>query len=200
MPPKPKKKPVKPPASSPKDRIIDAALVLSAQQGWGMTTVRDIAAEADIDLAEFYDLFEDKNEILVAYGRRLDRKVLSAFEEIHPETPFRDAIFDILMERFDLANADRDALKSILNSFKTDPKQGLIALPHLANSMTRMLEAAGLDAYGLKGAARVTGLTAAVAWVTRVWLEDESRDLSKTMSALDKALTRIENLADRFNL
>lgn len=203
MPPKPKKKQQK---TAPKilkpirDVIIDAALVLAAQQDWEFVTVRNIADEAGISLAEFYTCFDGRDDIINAYGRRLDTQVLEAFDDYNPETPVRDLLFDILMERYDLANQDRTALMSILNSYKKDPKQFIVTLPQLGASVTRMLEAAGVDAYGWKGAARVAGLTGVVAWVTRTWLEDESRDLSKTMSALDKALSRIENLADRFNL
>lgn len=203
MPPKPKKKQQKTASKvqkSARDTIINAALTLAAQQDWEFITVRNIADEAGISLAEFYAVFDNRDEIVNAYGRRLDAKVLKGFEDFNVETPVRDLLFDILMERYDLANQDRDALKSILNSYKKDPKQFIVMLPQLGASMTRMLEAAGVDAYGWKGAARVAGLTGVVAFVTRTWIEDETQDLSKTMSALDKALSRIENLADRFNL
>ncbi len=203
MPQKQARKAQKPQTSggqSGRDKIIDAALSLALQQGWDMTTVRNIADEAGITLAAFYESFDGKDDILSAYGRRLDNKVLDVFADLNPETPVRDLLFDILMERFDLANRDKAALKSIFNSFKSDPKQMVVALPQLGASMTRMLEAAGVDAYGWKGALRVAGLTATAAWVTRTWLEDDSRDLSKTMAALDKALSRVENLADRLGL
>ncbi len=199
MPPKPAPKKQKPQVSV-KDRIINAALKLAAVQSWSFITIRDVANEAEIDLADFYEVFDGKDDIVTAYGRRLDLKVLQNFSDIHPETPLRDLIFDIIMERFDLANKDREGLKSILNSMKSDPKQFFTALPQLGCSMTKMLEVAGIDAYGPKGAMRVAGLTAAVAYVTKTWLEDESADLSKTMASLDKALERIESLAERFGL
>ena len=199
MPPKQKPKKQKPPLSA-KDKIIRAALDLASVQSWTFVTVRDIASESGLSLADFYDIFDGKDDILTAYGRKLDARVLESFSDFNPETPVRDLIFDILMERFDLANADKAGLKSILESFRADPKQAFISFPQLGASMTRMHEAAGVDAYGRKGAARIAGLTFVTVWVTRVWLEDESQDLSKTMAALDKALSRIENLADRFNL
>lgn len=183
-----------------KDRLVDSAFALAATQGWALTSARDIAENADVNLAEFYDVFDCKEDILLAYGRKLDRLVLEAFSEPHPETPVRDLIFDILMERFDLANKDKPAIKSIFSSFRTDPGLLLFSTSHLGASMSRMLEAAGVSVNGLSGAARVAGLTTIVVWVTKIWLEDESPDLSKTMAALDKALSKIENIADRFNL
>lgn len=203
MPRKQQKKTPPPKAANdkaPRDRIIEAALHLAAVQGWDHCTVRDIAAEAGVDLPEFYDHFEERSDILVAYARRLDRQVLSAFAEPDYETGPRDRLFDIIMERFDLANQDREALVSIIKSHRADPKQVIVALSHLGGSMAKMLDAAGLETTGLRGALRVAGLSAAYIWVLRSWLEDESEDLSKTMASLDKCLGNLETAANTFGL
>ena len=197
---KQQKNPESPKDKSVKDRIIDAALTLATVQGWETCTVRDIAEEADISLEKFYDHFDEKSDVLVAYGRRIDRAVLAAFAELDYESKARDRLFDILMERFDLANQDRDAVLSILHSYKADPKQALISYPHLCQSMTRMLEAAGLDTSGLRGAARVAGLSALFICVLRVWAKDKSADMSETMAALDKGLSRMESAANSLGL
>lgn len=205
MPDMPKKKPPHSPAEKhpktpPHERIIDAALHLAEIQGWDMTTVRDIALEAGVELEEFYQHYTGREEIIAAYGRRLDRKMFKAFPEAGPETSTRDMLFDVLMERFDLANADKPALTSILSTCRTDPKLLLINLPQLGGTVTRILETAGISPYGIKGAFRIAGMTAALLYVMRVWLKDDTVDLSRTMVALDKALDRCENIAGRFNL
>ncbi len=61
-------------------------------------------------------------------------------------------------------------------------------------SMVWMLEAAALDSAGLRGAVRVRGLGLLYLSVLRVWLDDDSEDLSRTMAALDKRLKRIDRL------
>lgn len=183
-----------------KEQIIKSALSLAASGGWAHITLREIADDAGLTLAEFYDYFEDKTDILVAYGRRLDRIVMLNFPNFHPETPHRERLFDILMERFDLANQDRAAILSILNSMTLDPKQLVISMPHLGLSMARMLELAGIDTNGLRGAIRVTGLIGIYAWVLKTWMKDESTDLSKTMASLDKALARADGWAKAYNL
>ena len=185
---------------SVRDRIIDGALSLAAVQGWESCSVRDITVESDVTLEEFYDHFDDRADVIAAYGRRLDRIVLSRFAELDYDTSPRDRLFDILMERFDVAGESRDGVVSILKSCKVDPKQAVISLPHLGGSMARMLEAAGLDTAGLRGAARVAGLTALYMWVMRIWVEDDSEDLSKTMAALDKGLGRLESAANSLGL
>ena len=188
------------PETSPKDRIIDAALSLAAVQAWEHCSVRDIAQEAGVSIAEFYDHFEERSDIVTAYIRRIDRAVLSHFSEPDYEANPRDRLFDILMERFDQVGDDREGLLSIVSSHRTDPKQVLISLPLLAESMTKMLEAANLSTSGFRGAARVAGLSAGFAWVVRTWAEDDSEDLSKTMAALDKVLGNLERAANTFGV
>jgi len=178
-----------------KERAVAAALELAARMGWDMVTMTDIADKARCSLAELSDIFDDKGDILDAYGRALDRRMLENSSTPDPSASERDRLFDLLMERFDLLNEDRDAIVSILKSFALDPKQAVISLPHLGRSMSWTLEAAGLSTQGLKGAARVLGLTIVYMNVLRHWVNDDSADMSKTMAALDKSLSRAEQCA-----
>jgi AcrR family transcriptional regulator len=188
------------PTISLKDRVIDAALELSSRMGWDMVTMTDIAEKAGASLAELSDHFDDKTDILIAYGKRIDKKMLEAFAEPDPAAPSRDRLFDILMERFDIIGADRAAVVSILKSFTGDPKQAVISFPHLGRSMAWTLEAAGVETSGLKGAVRVMGLAGVYLYALKAWMDDDSPDLSKTMAALDKGLSRAEQCANTFML
>lgn len=183
-----------------KERVIAAALSLAASMGWDMVSMADIASEAKTTLADLSDIFDDKGDILVAYGRLVDRRVLENAGQGSPEDSPRDRLFDIIMERFDILGEDRDAIVSILSAYRFDPKEAIIALPHLARSMAWMMEAAGIDVAGIKGAVRLSGLSALYAHVLWVWIRDESPDLAKTMAALDKDLSRAEHVAGTFML
>jgi AcrR family transcriptional regulator len=183
-----------------REHVLTTTLQLATTQGWGQVSVRDICADAVISMADFYDLFDDKTDILVFYGRRLDRHVMEQFLSFHPETPHRERLFDIVMERFDRANQDRAAILSILNSMKSDPKQMVISMPHLGLSMARMLELAGIETDGIRGALRVAGLIGVYAWTLRTWIDDDTNDLSKTMATLDKLLGRVDDFAKNYNL
>lgn len=183
-----------------RERAVAAALDLASRMGWDMVTMTDIADKAHAGLADLSEIFDDKGDILVAYGRRIDKKVLENVGDADPLTPERDRLFDILMERFDVLNEDREAVLSILRSFGSDPKQAVISLPHLGRSMAWMLEAAGIDTSGVKGAVRVAGLTLVYLNALRHWSRDDSADLSKTMAALDKSLSQAERCAGTFML
>jgi AcrR family transcriptional regulator len=200
MPSKQAKSTQKVPPLPLKERAVNAALDLASRMGWDMITMADIADKAHATLAELADVFDDKTDVLVAYGRQIDKKVLTLCANPDPSMSERDRLFDILMERFDVLNGNRAAVVSILKSFAFDPKQAVISLPHLGRSMAWMLEAAGIDTSGIKGAVRVAGLTIVYLNATRHWMTDDSADLSKTMAALDRSLNRAEQCANTFML
>lgn len=180
--------------------LVYAALDLAAARDWASLTLRDIADAGGVSLADLHAHFDDKTDILAAFGRDIDRQVLEGLVEPSADLSIRDVLFDILMDRFDLLNDHRDALVSILDSFLPDPKQALISAPHLVKSMNWMLEAAGEDTTGILGAVKVTGLTGIYLNVLRTWKQDDSADLSKTMAALDKNLDRSEKFMNMFGL
>lgn len=182
-----------------RQRVLLACLNLAAQEDWGRLSVRDIVRHADISSAEFYVHFEDKEDILLFYGKQIDQHVLQTITETEShdlEGSVRDRLFDVLMERLDKVNEHREAVLSILQSFCFDPKQALIGLPHLAKSMSKMLEVSGISTSGLFGAVKVAGLTAIYCATLRTWKEDDSQDLTKTMAVLDRNLSRAEKAAD----
>ena len=143
----------------PKVKIIETALNLAAEKGWAYITLADIAKASKLSLAALHEHFEDKSDILAGFSRMVDGRVLAGLGEGDSAASPRDRLFDILMERFEVLNEYRSGLVSVLDSFKSDPKQFVIGLPHVCKSMSWMLEAAGMDTLGLRGAARLAGLS-----------------------------------------
>ena len=178
-----------------KAKIVEISLALAVEQGWEKTSLRDIAEKAGLSLAELYDVIDDKEDVLVLLGRMIDKQVMAGGNTPDEDVSARDRLFDLMMDRYDALNEHRDGVMAILESFKYDPKQMVISLPHLCRSMTWMLEACHLDTTGIKGAIKVAGLTGVYIKVLRTWMDDDSPDLSKTMAALDKALERVERTA-----
>lgn len=201
--PKPPKKTTKT-AKTPKnvrESAVRAALDLAATQGWEQVTLPAVAKHAGIGLAELRDHIEDRLDILAAYGRMVDKRVMEAASgDADSGTPPRDRLFDLVMERLDVLSEDREGVKAILSSFRFDPKQAVISLPHLGRSMIWMLEAAGVSTGGIKGAMRVAGMTALYLNTLRTWRDDESADMSATMAALDKNLERAEKIVSLLRL
>ncbi len=183
--------------STKKQKIMDSALYLAKSQGWEYTTLRDIAEHAGISAADLYSVIEDKSDIIMMIGRMIDKKLMDNLDiSSDDESCSRERLFDIMMDRYEELNEYRDGICAILESFKCDPKQMIISMPHLCKSMSLMLEISGIETSGVKGAIKITGLTGIYLKVLRVWIKDESKDLSKTMAYLDKTLERAERAAN----
>lgn len=178
-----------------KGSALRAALNLAATKDWAGISMDDIAEECGCAPADLQKVFKGKNEILIAYGEQLDHKVAENVF-IDEESPERDRLFDVIMERFDILNEDRAAVLSVAKSFCTDPRAALTGLPHLGQSMVSMLETAKIDGVGPRGMLTAFGLTGVYLYVLKAWRDDDSADMGKTMVTLDKALGNAESLAE----
>src|SRR5215470_6581434 len=174
--------------STPKGRVLAAALACAAAKDWAQVSLLDIAQEAKVPLGEMRDLFPSKSAIIAALLRAVDREVLNRTERVAGQEK-RDLLFDVLMTRFDVLAPHKAALRSMAKSTGGD----LALAGPLFASQHWMLEAAGIDSSGAGGAVRVAGLAGVYASVFRTWLEDEDPGHARTMAALDRRLRRGES-------
>ncbi len=189
----PRRRAAKPP-TEPLSALIAAALRLAATQGWRDTTLADIAAEAGLGLAEVRGLVGSRDGVLAAFVRRIDTEVLAGTAPELAAEPPRDRLFDVLMRRFEALKPHRDGVRAILRAERGDPCALACGGLRLLRSMGWMLEAAGIAPTGLLGRIRVKGLAAVYLAALRVFLDDDSADLGRTMAALDRGLRRAESV------
>jgi AcrR family transcriptional regulator len=176
--------------STPRGRILDAALKCAAAKRWSDVTLLDIAEGAQLGLADLRkEELGSKTAILAALLRAVDDEVLKQAPRRAEGQSARDQLFDIVMTRFDVLAPYRAALRSIHASGAADLS---LARPVLA-SMGWMLEAAGIGTDGASGGLRVTGLATIYGSVFRTWLEDDDPGHARTMAALDRRLRRGES-------
>jgi AcrR family transcriptional regulator len=184
---------------SPSDTVLDAFLRLAGDKGYGDVTLRDVAAAAEVGLADLYRLYPDKVALVSAFLARTDAAVLAGTpRQADPEETARDRLFDVMMRRYDALKPHRAAWRAIARAAMRDPLLALALAPAARRSVGAMLEAAGLASDGISGAVRQNGLMAIHAAVLRVFEADESADLSKTMAALDGRLKTAERWAQQF--
>ncbi|MBL8706232.1 MAG: TetR family transcriptional regulator [Rhodospirillales bacterium] len=177
-------------------RAIDAAMDLAAREGWGSVTLNTVAEACGVRLMELYARFPSRTAILAGFARRIDGQVLkggSAGADAG-ESP-RDRLFDVMMRRYDAMKPYRAAIASIVAEAPRDPLALLCLCGQGRRSMEWMLEAAGIGTGGPLGVLKAKALGAIHLGVLRVWLNDESDDLAKTMAALDTTLARVEPIA-----
>jgi len=177
---------------SDRDRIVDAAMRLIAEQGWRRLTLAVVAAEAYMPIVRLYRAFPAKPAILCGLARQIDEAVLAVPLEIEADERPRDRVFDLLMRRFDALRPHRAALEALARELPVDPLSALAVAAGVLRSMALMLEAAGIATSGLGGIIAVKLTTAAYGATMRTWLRDDSPDLAPTMAMLDRRLRAIE--------
>ena len=182
----------KPSPSDPKSALREALLRMVAAGGWRDLSYADIAKDAGLSLAAAYDAYPSKAAILTGIGRDIDARLFASLEEDPLDGSARDRLFDLLMRRFDVLNEHREAYAALARELPRTPLEAGCLLFQLRRSLANTLEVAGLSASGMRGAVRIEGLGAIYAAALRVWLKDDSADLSKTMAELDKRLGQVE--------
>lgn len=205
--------------ADPRDKLIASMLRLVPAQGWTAVSLRDIADEAGIALAQCYDRFPSKITLVSAYFIKRDQDMLLLVEQERaqdttpPETATgqgarpedqeeaeqqeetaRERLFDVAMARFDAMEEDKPFLVALENACRRDPALTLSLLPAWRRSIRCVLEAAGIDTTGLRGLLRQKIYGGALLMAGRTWLKDDSADMATTMAALDKQLLRTERL------
>ncbi|AIB13620.1 hypothetical protein ABAZ39_16925 (plasmid) [Azospirillum argentinense] len=176
-------------------RVAAAAMRLAAGQGWRNTGLLAIARAAGVPPGAFYRRFPSRSDVLAAVSRVADTAVLADDAPVGPDESARDRLFDVMMRRYDALLPYRGGLRSVVRDLRREPLTALAFSRHFGRSMAWMLRAAGVEADRTGGALFVAGLGAVQARVMRVFLEDDSADLSRTMAALDSELRRAERWA-----
>ena len=175
--------------------LITAAFRIAGHDGWHRLSVVAAAREAGLPLPAVRARFPSRAAILLRFGSLADQEALRGAP---PDGSSKDRLFDLLMRRFDVMQANRAGVKALLRALPVDPPLALLLACATRRSMRWMLEAAGISGAGPRGELRVKGLMGVWLWTLRAWDKDESEDLSGTMSALDHALHRAEQIEATF--
>ena len=183
-----------------RNSILSAALDVAAEHPWEFVAMRQIADSAGVSVSDITHHFPNKTDIVAAIINDLDSEVEDVFSDTDHNTPVRDRLFDVLMERIELANQNRLAHISFFKSFGWTKEGSCADIALLKSSMTRMAACAGMETSGLFGGLHLTGLTVSYMWVLFTWMNDASPDLGKTMAELDKTLGRAEALKNYLNI
>jgi AcrR family transcriptional regulator len=189
------RRPASPPPQTPagaseRERIVEAFMALLGEQPIEEVGFGDIAARADVSLADLRTLFGSKLAILAFYLKEIDRRVLAGIDADMAEEPPRERLFDVLMRRLDALSAHKAAVRSLVRSAGRNPGLAVALNGFAVRSQQWMLTAADISASGPRGMVRAQGLALLFASVLRTWLRDEDPGLARTMSALDRALAR----------
>lgn len=95
-------------------RLYEAAIRLFRTKGFDATTADDIAAEAGLSRATFFNHFGNKSAVLRFFGQDLEEQVCTLLAGRKPGTAPLDELRRILLAMAAAAEAQRDNLKIVL--------------------------------------------------------------------------------------
>lgn len=173
-------------------KILDSFLDLLAETSYAEVKPALLAARAGVKMSVLRDCFPSKRSLVEAFASRIDRAVLDEQAGDMDDQPPRDRLFDVLMTRIDTLAPYKGAVAALMKAMRSDPMLALEVNPIAVRSQRWMLEAAGIDASGLRGQIIAQGVAVAFARVIDVWLREEDVGMPRTMAALDKELDRGE--------
>jgi ubiquinone biosynthesis protein COQ9 len=176
--------------------LRQALLELVESQGWIDLSFAEIAEKAGVPIAEAHRIYPSKTAVLLGLTRAVDERMLNSLSADPLEGSAKDRLFDIVMRRFDVLKADREAYRRLMRQLPATPSAFAALLCQLRRSLSLTLEAAGVSASGVKGALRLKGLLAIYVAGLRAFANDESEDLSKTMAEIDKRLGQAERISE----
>lgn len=173
------------------ERLTDTMLAHVAAHDWRGLTMENIAATANVTPGEAYAVCPSRAGLLDLFARRIDLVSVAGIEPVSDDPDSRyDQLLDIMMMRFEALQPYRESVAIIIRDVAREPETLLRILPQSQQSFAFLARMAGYPHDGLRGIVFAKALS--VAWLStqRVWLRDESVDLTETMHALDKNLRR----------
>mgnify|MGYP002404260269 CR=1 FL=1 len=180
-----------------RESIVAALLALAAERRWDEIALADVAERAGVPLSVLRRAYDGRTAILAEFVAGIDAAVLDGRDLDMDGEPARDRVLDAVMRRLDALAPHKPAIRGLVRSARTQPGLAL-ALARLGLiSQPWTLASAGIEASSPMGRLRAAGLGVVMMRILPVWLDDDDPGLSRTLAALDRALTRGEETLDR---
>ena len=139
-------------------------------------------------------IFKFKSSVINKFSKMIDQKVeeLICLEDFR-DSSSKDTLFELIMMRFDEMKIYKKSLKLILQESKKKPVLISTITKNVVNTMDFYLQLSNsyknrpLDIFKKNFLFIIYSLS------FRIWLDDETNDLSKTMAELDRLLSMAKN-------
>ncbi|CAI3950804.1 Ubiquinone biosynthesis protein COQ9 [Commensalibacter communis] len=176
-------------------KLLNSAMNIAAEQGWNQMSIVEAARQADIPTHTARQRFPCKSSLLLYLNRLADE---SALEQAYHGQVVADYLFDLFMSRFDFFQDYRKGFISALHNLPFNPALAVIMGVATQNSMKWIAESAQIKTNGIRGLACIKGLTGIWALNMRVWIKDDTADLSQTMASLDQTIKKAGKFSPYF--
>ena len=178
-----------------KFKIIEESFLLIEKSGWEEFSIDKFSMEKKYKITEVKNLIDNKNDLLIEFSKMIDEKVESNIDvEEFENSNVKDNIFELIMTRFDAMTPFKGGLIRIIHEIKNPIILKEIS-HNILESMDFYLEFSNAYDDSIFDTLKKKSLFLIYSYCFKAWLNDDSKELSKTMSELDRLL----NYAEKFS-
>ncbi len=185
------------PTEKTHQKVVESFIELLKTQRIEEITYAAIADNAGVKIEVVRACCNGKLDLLGAFMREIDQKVLQERDPDLMEETARDRLFDVLMCRLDLMEPYKEAIRNLRKTVVKDPALAMHMHKLVTRSMKWMMVAAGIEEFGLRNVGMSNALAVGYERLVRVWLEDDAPGHPKVMVAVDEMLARGEKWMGR---
>lgn len=178
------------------EKILHSFLELAHATPVHHITPDAVAHKAGLPLTDLPPHLTNGFDFADAYIDTINQRVVYGFQA-DPQDSVRERLFDLLMQYFDELSLQKDVALNIERGFRARPKALCQRHKLIFNLFGDMLNACHASPKGLRGRLRVRSLQALFLLVYKVWRDDDTDDMAKTMAALDKHLAKAEQWEEK---
>lgn len=178
-----------------RQQILDTALQLAEKTGWEQLTLQQIAIAMQIQLADIYQQYRTKDDLVDAWFDRADAAMLSA--QINADLP-ASARLQQAMQQWLAALSPYHKVTGQMLLYKLEPGHihlQLGGILRISRTVQWLREAAGLTASGVARIGQELALSSMFVAVFIYWLNDNSAGQQRSLALLSKMLQQGHKLA-----
>jgi len=181
------------------DRIVDEAIALAEEAGWGSVRLRVVAERLGIKLTDVAAHYRDLDAVANAWFGRATKAMLAPPPKRFATLATEHRLHLVMMRWFDALSGDKRVTSEMLAAkmHPPHPHHWLPMVFDLSRTVQWLRDAAGLDAGGRRRQLEEIGLTALFVATLRYWLRDGSADQEMTREWLARRLARADALMAR---
>lgn len=155
--------------------------------GWQHLSLNHLSTEGHISLAAIHEHASDKPQLFALIADVIEHETQTIDETDQANLEPHELIFEVLMARFDALTPYKSAIEKLIDDLKRDPAVFPVLIPHALERIKRLALKAGIIYDGVLAPLQYRAFGLLYLKLLHTWLMDASMDLSKTMSACDKA-------------
>ena len=179
---------------------IKRAFMLIEEIGWENFSLEKLARKELIKTEDLNHFFSDKNQLIECFSEMIDEQVIKEIDLAEfNQNSVKDNIFELIMLRFEKLDPYKKSLTILLKELKYKPRVLNKLTKKIFNSLDLFLEISNAKSNYVFYFFKLNIMFIIYGYTFKIWLEDDTKDMAKTMAEVDKWLSEAEIYAKKFS-